>query len=82
MGPGAVADLLRLATAAARDRSLPRPVNLATLMREGLAKREGDRIAVRTAVPILLPSQVHRLPPRLRREHAHWQSLRHDSAAR
>jgi hypothetical protein len=72
MGPGAVADLLRLATAAARDRSLPRPVYLPTLMREGLARRNGDVLAVRTFVPLLVPGQVERLPPALRREHARW----------
>jgi hypothetical protein len=73
MGPGAVADLLRLATAAARDRSLPRPVYLATLMREGLTRHDGDRLTVRTAVPVLAGHQVRRLPPDLRREHARWQ---------
>lgn len=72
MGPGAVADLLRLATAAARDRSLPRPVHLPMLIREGLAMSQGGTIAVRTTVPLLGAAQVRRLPPPLRREHAAW----------
>jgi hypothetical protein len=70
IGPGAVADLLRLATAASRDRSLPRPVHLDTLARYRLVGSDGDRLLVRTSIPRLLPTQVRRLHPMLRAEHA------------
>ena len=70
MGPGAVADLLRLAAAARSGRPLKRPNNLATLVREGLARPSSDgSIKVHQRVPPLNTKQVQRLPPRLRREH-------------
>lgn len=70
LGPGAVAELLRLATAAARGRSLPRPLHLRTLARYRLVTTRGDLLLVRTAIPRLTPEQVRRLHPRLRVEHA------------
>ena len=70
IGPGAVADLLRLAAAAQSGRSLKMPTHLAVLAREGLAGRdESGTIRVPAIVPKLTPTQAHRLPPRLRREH-------------
>jgi hypothetical protein len=69
IGPGAVADLMRLAVAAQRGRSLPRPESLTTLVREDLARWVGDRLFVRTTVPPLSRSQERRLTPGLRREH-------------
>ena len=70
IGRGAVADLIRLAVAAQRDRSLPRPVFLGVLVREGLVTTTGARLAVRKTVPPLSGDQVRRLPPPLRAEHA------------
>ncbi|CAN5317531.1 MAG: hypothetical protein ACR2JP_00835 [Acidimicrobiia bacterium] len=68
LGPGAVADLLRLATAAQRGRSLPRPIHLVELARMGFVRDTGERILVRTSIPAL-PRPLHRrLPPALRRE--------------
>jgi hypothetical protein len=72
IGPGAVADLLRLAVAARRDRSLPRPVHLHLLIREGLARCTGGILFVRPTVPPLSAQHVLRLPPALRREHARY----------
>ena len=69
IGPGAVADLLRLATAARRGRSLLRPVHLATLTRAGLVTQAGEQVLVRTSVPRLGPDDVRRLHPALREEH-------------
>lgn len=70
IGPGAVAELIRLAVAAGRDRSLPTPVHLGLLLREGLVAVDGDSLLVRTSIPPLAKRHVSRLPPPLRREHA------------
>ena len=69
IGPGAVADLLRLISAARQKRRLRRPVYLQVLVREGLVQGDGRRLLVRELVPHLPTRLVHRLPPRLRREH-------------
>jgi len=70
IGPGAVADLLRLATAAARGRSLRRPVNLSLLCAACLARQHEGRVEVKTVVPELTNEQLRALPPRIRRMHA------------
>ncbi|HHC07652.1 MAG TPA: hypothetical protein ENK55_02915 [Actinobacteria bacterium] len=70
LGPGAVADLLRLAAAARRGRSLLRPVHLPLLLEHDLARRIGGRIGVRPTVPPLAEHHLRRLHPALRREHA------------
>ena len=71
IGPGAVADLLRLATAAQRGRSLLRPVHLPALTRAGFVTHDGNRVMVRTTVPRLSADDVRRLHPSLREEHRH-----------
>jgi hypothetical protein len=68
LGPGAIADLLRLATAAARGRPLPRPRHLADLGRAGLVRTERGVVMVRTGVAPVPERWRRRLPPRLRRE--------------
>lgn len=73
LGPGAIADLLRLATAAARGRPLPRPRHLTDLGRAGLVRTDaagtgGAVVMVCTAVPPVPARWRRRLPPRLRRE--------------
>jgi hypothetical protein len=68
LGPGAVADLLRLATAATRGRSLPRPVHLEELARTGLVREIGLAVVVRTSIPAGPPPLRRRLPPMLQRE--------------
>ena len=71
IGPGAVADMLRLAAAAQRGRPLKMPTHLGILVREGVAERRADgAVRIRTTIPPLTPAQVRRLPPRLRRLHA------------
>lgn len=69
LGPGAVADLFRLATAAQRGRSLPRPVHLDQLARFGLIRFAGGGIEVTTALPRLPQQWVRQLHPAIRREH-------------
>jgi len=72
IGPGAVADLMRLAVAARRDRSLPLPIHLPVLVREDLARSLQGAVFVRPTVPPLEARHVLRLPPALRREHARF----------
>jgi len=68
LGPGAVADLLRLATAAMRNRSLPRPLHLVDLATVRMVHGAGSRLLVRTHVPEVPAALRQRLPPSLRRE--------------
>jgi len=68
LGPGAVADLLRLITAARRGCSLREPLHLAELARAGLVRFEPGRVWVRDTVPPLSPPNLRRLPPALRGE--------------
>jgi hypothetical protein len=69
IGPGAVADLLRLATAAQRGRSLRRPTHLHVLVRANLVRSRYGKVFVRTRIPQLTSVQVRLLPPDLRRSH-------------
>ena len=66
IGPGAVADLLRLTMAAVRGTSLLRPVHLELLAREGLVAEFDGVILVRPTVPEI--PDPSRLPPALRAE--------------
>jgi hypothetical protein len=61
IGPGAVADLLRLAAAAHGGRSLPMPTHISTLLANRLAFRIGGTIGV----PATVAPLPHRLRPRL-----------------
>ena len=69
IGPGAVADMMRLATAAKRGRSLRRPTHLHVLVRSNLVHTRSGNIFVRTRIPRLNNIQVRLLPPELRRRH-------------
>ena len=69
IGPGAVADLLRLATAAQRGRSLRRPTHLHVLVRANLVHTTAGHVFVRTNIPQLSSFHVRLLPPDLRRLH-------------
>ncbi len=69
IGPGAVADLLRLISAAVGGRSLRRPLHLQVLLREDLVQRSGGSFLVRRRVPALSEGQQRRLSPRLRAEY-------------
>ncbi len=73
LGPGAVADLLRLAAAAEGGRSLPRPVHLDVLVRSGLVGGgTGSVVIVSDRVPLLPRHLLATLPPGLRRSHDEW----------
>ena len=80
LGPGAVADLLRLATAASRDRSLRRPTGLSQLTVAGLIREHSGRVEVRTVIPPLTTSQILALPAPIRRMHD--QHIRQHDASR
>ncbi|MEA2002303.1 MAG: hypothetical protein U9N84_10535 [Actinomycetota bacterium] len=69
IGPGAVADLLRLATAAQRGRSLRRPTHLHVLVRAHLVHVRAGHVFVRTRIPRLNSIHIRLLPPDLRRSH-------------
>ncbi|MCL1602173.1 MAG: hypothetical protein M3112_11695 [Actinomycetia bacterium] len=69
IGPGAVADLLRLTAAAHSGRSLPEPVHLPSLLRARLVRRDADTLIVPDTVRPLDTNLVKRLPPSLRRTH-------------
>ena len=84
LGPGAVADLLRLATAASRDRSLRRPIGLSQLSVVGLVREHEGNVEVRTVIPPLTTSQALALPAAIRRlhdEHIRQNDLDQPSAA-
>lgn len=78
IGPGAVADLLRLTVAAQRRVAVVRPIRLGVLVRENLVRVENSTVWVRPTVPPLSVAHVRRLPPALRGEHARarWESGR------
>lgn len=69
LGPGAVADLLRLHVAARRGRRLRRPLHLGSLLQEGLVHRRDGAILVPTRIPALDDGQQRRLHPSLRAEY-------------
>ena len=69
VGPGAVADLLRLIAATRSGRRLREPLHLGILAAEGLIEREGPIVLVRPRVPHLGESQLRRLRPALRAEY-------------
>ncbi|MCL1693624.1 MAG: hypothetical protein M3096_08075 [Actinomycetia bacterium] len=69
IGSGAVADLMRLAVAAQRGRSLPIPTNLSLLSREGLVSWSRGRLLTGASVPPLSNRHLRQMTPALRREH-------------
>ena len=69
VGPGAVADLLRLTAAAHAGREVRRPLHLPVLLREGLVERHGETILVYPRVPGLRPRHLVMLHPALRAEY-------------
>ena len=69
VGPGAVADLLRLTAAARTGRRLRRPTHLPVLLREGLVHWNGRDVLVHPNVPALAATHLARLRPALRVEY-------------
>lgn len=69
VGPGAVADLLRLTAAAHAGRRIREPLRLAVLASEGLVERHGDIVLVRPLIPRLGARHLRRLRPSMRAEY-------------
>jgi hypothetical protein len=69
IGPGAVADLLRLIAAARDGRVVREPIHLTVLVAEGLVERRAATVSVSPRVPHLGEKQLCRLRPRLRAEY-------------
>lgn len=69
IGPGAVADLLRLIAASTTGRPLREPLHLALLATEGLVERSAGVVAVPGLVPFLDEGRQRRLRPSLRAEY-------------
>ena len=69
VGPGAVADLLRLIAASHHGRRLREPLHLGILATEGLIERDDPIVMVRPRVPHLGDSQLRRLRPAMRSEY-------------
>ena len=72
LGPGAVADLLRMIRSAERGKSLPRPQHLTDLLTIGLAGRAMGHVWVTASIPDLPPRLVQTLPAGLRTDHQDW----------
>ena len=69
IGPGAVAELLRVIAAAHRQWSIPHPLFLSVLCREGLVHYAEGTVWVRDLVPPLGLRQISLLSPALRQRH-------------
>jgi hypothetical protein len=78
IGPGAVAELLRLIRAGATGRRLPLPRWLPILLRSDLVQVEEGTLVVSDRVPPVPPALQRRFPPGLREEHRRA----HQSASR
>lgn len=70
LGPSAVAELLRVICAAKRRRTIPHPLFLPMLCREGLVHYAHRAVWVSDRVPPLGRHHVARLAPDLRRRHS------------
>lgn len=69
VGPGAVADLLRLTAAARAGRRIREPLRLALLAREGLVVRQGAIVLVRPRIPFLGTRHLRMIHPTLRAQY-------------
>ena len=69
VGPGAVADLLRLVRAGADRGSLPLPRWLPILLRAELVRVDGGELVVGSLVAPVPEAFARRFPPGLREEH-------------
>ncbi len=70
IGPGPVTELLRIITAAERMASIPHPLFLPVLCREGLIHYSRGKVWVMDRVPPLDLRQLSLLPPVLKQRHA------------
>lgn len=72
LGPGAVAELLRLVSAAGKGEEVRLPRHLPQLLRVGLVSVVEGSLAVPALIP-LVPAELRwRFPPDLAKQHAKW----------
>lgn len=74
LGPGAIAELLRLVRAARRGEEVRLPRHLPLLLRSGLARIEEGSIAVVDSLPVVPTELRWRFPPAVAAEHSRWVS--------
>ena len=72
IGPGAVAELLRLIRAAAKGEDVRLPRHLPLLMRTGLVRAGRGCLVVVDRIPVVPAELRWRFPPSLAAEHGRW----------
>lgn len=72
MGPGAVAELLRLISAAGKGEEVRLPRHLPQLLRAGLVSIVEGTLAVEQRIPVVPAEMRWRFPPDLAAQHAAW----------
>ena len=72
LGPSAVAELLRLVSAAGKGEEVRLPRYLPHLLRAGLVRIVDGTLAVDSLIPAVPPEMRWRFPPDLAAEHAAW----------
>jgi len=72
LGPGAVAELLRLVSAAGKGEEVRLPRHLPQLLRTGLVTVVDGMLAVPERIPPVPPEMRWRFPPDLAAQHAVW----------
>lgn len=72
LGPGAVAELLRLVSAAGKGEEVRLPRHLPQLLRTGLVTVVDGTLAVPERLPRVPPELRWRFPPDLAAQHAAW----------
>jgi hypothetical protein len=76
IGPGAVAELLRLVRAAAKGEGVRLPRHLPLLIRARLVRAESGGLVVVDRIPVVPAELRWRFPPSLAAEHGRWISSR------
>jgi hypothetical protein len=77
LGPGAVAELLRLVSAAGKGEEVRLPRYLPHLLRAGLVTIVEGSLAVQSLVPVVPPEMRWRFPPDLAALHSTWTANEH-----
>lgn len=76
IGPGAVAEFLRLVRAAEKGEDVRLPRHLPALIRAGLVVARSGCLEVGRRLPVVPRELRWRFPPSLSAEHAHWTTRR------
>lgn len=76
MGPGAVAELLRLVRAAGKGEEVRLPRHLPQLLRAGLVSIVDGKLSVVERIPLVPPELRWRFSPEIASEHGLWAQSR------